>query len=252
MNQGPLIFLGILATLATSWWGLVVAPQLQLGRQEPVLIEATDQLYPVAAPGMAAQGKDVYQANGCYYCHSQQVLRRDMGADFERGWGLRPSVSQDYLRDQPVLLGTQRIGPDLANIGVRQPDPRWHLMHLYNPRLTSPGSIMPPYRYLFETRKIKGAPSPDALQLEGDDAPPPGYEVVPKPDAVKLVAYLRSLQEEKTSLFEAPLPQPAGTNAAPGSATNAVPAGATNATAAGNASAPDTNAAAASSNSPAQ
>ena len=40
MKQGPLIFLGVFFTLATSWCGLIFAPQLQLGSQQPVKIEA--------------------------------------------------------------------------------------------------------------------------------------------------------------------------------------------------------------------
>ena len=91
------------------------------------------------------------------------------------------------------MLGTMRTGPDLANIGARQPSARWHLLHLYNPPITSPGSIMPSYRYLFETRKIEGQHSPDALVLEGDDKPQPGYEVVPTARARALVAYLKAL-----------------------------------------------------------
>ena len=54
---------------------------------------------------------------------------------------------------------------------------------------------MPPYRYLFETKKISGQRSVDALDLTGLDAPEPGYEVVPKPEATKLVAYLLSLDK---------------------------------------------------------
>jgi cytochrome c oxidase cbb3-type subunit 2 len=54
---------------------------------------------------------------------------------------------------------------------------------------------MPPYRYLFEKRKISGARSDKALDLTGPDAPKPGYEVVPKPEAEKLVAYLMSLDK---------------------------------------------------------
>lgn len=71
MNHGPLIFLGILFTLALSWCGLVFAPQIQLGRQE--VVNATGQLYPPNRPGLAQQGGEVYRANGCQYCHSQQV-----------------------------------------------------------------------------------------------------------------------------------------------------------------------------------
>ena len=55
-------------------------------------------------------------------------------------------------------------------------------------------STMPPFRYLFEVRKIGREPSPDALQLPQEFAPPAGYEVVPKPEAKELAAYLASLR----------------------------------------------------------
>jgi len=41
VNNGPLLFFGILATLASSFWGLLLAPQLQIGRQQPAVLEST-------------------------------------------------------------------------------------------------------------------------------------------------------------------------------------------------------------------
>jgi cytochrome c oxidase cbb3-type subunit 2 len=66
---------------------------------------------------------------------------------------------------------------------------------------------MPPYRYLFEKRKVGGAPTPDALKLAGDLSPEPGYEIVPMPEARALVAYLLNLRAE-APLFEAPYTPP--------------------------------------------
>ena len=194
MNYGPLLFLGVFLTLTSSWVGLVLIPHLQFGRLEPTRIEETGELYPVARSGIAEQGRELYRAYGCVYCHSQQVRGEDFGADIQRGWGRRRSVARDYIRDKPVLLGTMRTGPDLTNIGVRQPSVSWHLTHLYTPEITSKGSVMPPYRFLFETRKVGLQPSPDALPLTGVHSPGPGYEVVPKTEAKALVAYLLSLK----------------------------------------------------------
>ena len=140
------------------------------------------------------------------------------GPDIGRGWGVRRSVAQDFLFDQPVQLGTQRIGPDLANVGVRLPEANWQLLHLYAPAAVVTGSTMPAYRFLFETRKLEFGrlPSPEALPLTGELAPPPGYEVVPKPEAQALVAYLLSLRAN-APLFDAPVTPPvvvaAATNA---------------------------------------
>lgn len=204
MNHGPLLFLGIFFTLAFSWFGLVTVPQLQYGGLAQVQIEDTGRMYPEPRFGEAAIGREVYLAQGCIYCHSQQVRPAGFGADLDRGWGRRRTVSRDYLHDRPVLLGTMRTGPDLTNIGQRQPSVDWHMNHLYDPQSTSRGSIMPPYRYLFEQRWIGNAPSPDALNLTGDYAPPAGYEIVPTGEARALVAYLIGLKSD-ASLPEAPL-----------------------------------------------
>lgn len=72
MNRGPLIFLGAFFTLVLSWGVLVVAPQMQLRGQQPVE-DGLGGRYPTASAGMAQQGERVYRANGCYYCHTQNV-----------------------------------------------------------------------------------------------------------------------------------------------------------------------------------
>ena len=90
------------------------------------------------------------------------------GPDIARGWGMRQSVAEDYLYDQPVQLGSLRAGPDLANIGVRDPDANWQLTHLYAPSGVVKGSTMPPFRYLFELRKTgRGAFAGRAPVSEG-------------------------------------------------------------------------------------
>jgi cytochrome c oxidase cbb3-type subunit II len=204
MNHGPLLFLGIFFTLAFSWFGLVTVPQLQFGGLTQVTIEETGRAYPERRFGAAEEGRLVYLAQGCIYCHSQQVRPAGFGADLDRGWGRRRSVSRDYIHDQPVLLGTMRTGPDLTNIGLRQPSEDWHLSHLYDPQTTSAGSTMPPYRYLFEQRRIQGDPSPNALKLPIGFQPPEGYEIVPTAQASALIAYLLSLRAD-VPLPEAPL-----------------------------------------------
>jgi cytochrome c oxidase cbb3-type subunit 2 len=125
-----------------------------------------------------------------------------VGADIARGWGTRHSVAEDFLWDDPVQIGSVRVGPDLANVGTRY-DANGLFYHLYAPQSAVKGSAMPPCHYLFVTQKIAEAPSPDALQLPGDIAPPAGYEVVPTDDAKNLVAYLLSLQAN-VPLHDAP------------------------------------------------
>lgn len=89
-----------------------------------------------------ALGRKVYIANGCVYCHSQSIRSIDWGLGAER-----IARAGDYVADRPVLLGSQRTGPDLSQEGGEHPDD-WHLAHFINPRHTRPASIMPPFAFL--------------------------------------------------------------------------------------------------------
>ncbi len=260
MKNGFLVFLASFVVLGGSWCGFVLAPVLQLGTEKQTTILNSSDLYPVGRPGMASQGLQVYRANGCAACHTEQVqqsgvtcdvvltsagknpeavtnailsLKLDAinrtdadsamdkitaaggkaeihiiatGPDIDRGWGLRRSVAEDFLYDDPVQLGSLRIGPDLADVGARRPDVNWQLLHLYAPRSVVAGSAMPPFRYLFRVQKIGREPSPDALNLAKEFAPPAGYEVVPTAKAQELAAYLLSLHAD-VPLHDAPFTQ---------------------------------------------
>ena len=205
MNKMPVIIIGAFLTFLSSWIGLVAYPYLQLGRFTPFTSEDTGDINPPPLSGMAVMGQRVYASSGCVYCHSQQVRQVGYGSDLERGWGARSTVARDYMRENPVFLGTMRTGPDLANIGARQPSAVWHHQHLYQPTVVSPGSIMPSYRYLYRLQKIEGQRSANAIDLLPPDNPPDGYEVVPTYEAEALVAYLLSLNRNYP-LPEAPEP----------------------------------------------
>src|SRR5205807_1614681 len=126
----PLV-LGILATLAFSWLGLAYIPDLQIGHLDPQSDEEGTDIYPMPKSGMAERGRRVYVANGCFYCHSEQVRADYAAADIDRvrdaapsppsKWGDRRSAPRDYIFDRPALLGKMRMGPDLANIGKAAP-----------------------------------------------------------------------------------------------------------------------------------
>ena len=140
------------------------------------------------------RGRASYVANGCAYCHSQQPRDRNLGPDLQRGWG-RASVPGDYYYDKPHLLGSMRTGPDLFNIGARQPSKDWHLGHLYQPRAYVADSIMPSYPYLFSVKDEKEArqEGEQPLKLPPGYGPMVGQVVVPTPEALDLVRYLQSL-----------------------------------------------------------
>ncbi len=115
------LFLGIFGTFIFSWVGLIFVPNTQIGHLNPQTDEEGNDPYPAPRSGMAERGRRVYVANGCYYCHSQQVRADYAASDIDRKWGERRSAPRDYIFDRPVLLGKMRMGPDLANIGKRAP-----------------------------------------------------------------------------------------------------------------------------------
>ncbi len=274
MNNGLLLFFGIFLSLGGSFWALLLAPQVQIGRAQPVLLETTGATYPSPRTGVAQQGAEIYRAQGCVECHSQQVRQSGvnfevwladagnaqgqlaavmnqlkiadanrliaqapvkllggltmleasgiasqltngeakgqvvlatLGSDIQRGWGKRATVTQDYLYDNPVQLGSLRVGPDLANYGTRAVPSALALQHLYSPQSTMPKSMMPPYRYLFNKRKMADGEKRAANALPA--MVEPGYEITPTPEAEALVAYLMSL-DASASLAEAPVPAP--------------------------------------------
>jgi cytochrome c oxidase cbb3-type subunit 2 len=96
-------------------------------------------------------GKAIYQREGCWYCHTQQV--RTLVPDTKRfGWrGVDAPISTpaEYTRDAPHMLGTRRTGPDLARVGGKY-DSSWHKTHFKNPRDLVKGSVMPPFPWLLE------------------------------------------------------------------------------------------------------
>ncbi len=148
----------------------------------------------------AVKGKAIFVANGCVACHTQQVRNVDM----DKVWGSRPSLAADYAgiertdfwRNTATLMGTERTGPDLTDVGNRQPSADWNLVHLYNPRIVVKESVMPAYPWLFTIKKepakgdvVVNVPPEFMKQKEG--------KVVATKDALYLIAYLQALKQTK-------------------------------------------------------
>jgi len=195
VNKISGLFFGIFFLFGVSWLGLVAYPYLTFAGLRQSKDDATGALAPMGVAGTAIQGARVYAANGCFYCHSQYVRGKNEGNDIDRKWGTRRTVARDYMFDKEVFLGTSRLGADLSNVGVRQTDPQWFYRILYSPQSLSHEISMPAYRWLFHTQEIQGQPSVDAVKLEGAEAPPAGYEVVPTAQGKELVEYLLSLKK---------------------------------------------------------
>lgn len=146
----------------------------------------------------ARAGKDVFIANGCVACHTQQVRNIDM----DKLWGTRPSTAADYAantrtdfwRNTATLMGTERTGPDLTNIGNRQPSQVWNLLHLFQPRAVVAGSIMPAYPWLFEVKNILDTGD---IEIVVPDQFRKGItgKIVATKEGLQLVAYLQSLKQ---------------------------------------------------------
>lgn len=137
---------------------------------------------------LQAEGRAVYVANGCSYCHTQQV--RPLAQDKVFG---RPSAPGDFAYQTPELLGSQRTGPDLTTIGARQPSAIWQYIHLYNPRAVVPESVMPAFDWMFDV--VDQAPAGvTPVPLPKAYAPAHGV-VVPTHDAEALLAYLMALKQ---------------------------------------------------------
>lgn len=143
-------------------------------------------------------GKMVYIANGCIACHTQQVRNVEMDNVF----GKRPSIPADFAintrtdfwRNTANLMGTQRTGPDLTNIGERQPSAEWHLIHLYQPRAAVEQSVMPAYPWLFIERDYL-QPGDIEVKVPEKFIKNKSKKIVAGPDALLLVAYLKSLKQ---------------------------------------------------------
>ena len=148
----------------------------------------------------AIVGKALFISNGCVACHTQQVRNIDM----DKIWGDRPSIAADYadvhrtdfLRNTATLMGTERTGPDLTNIGNRQPSTDWNLVHLFNPRTVVKESIMPAYPWLFEITK-NPSKSDILVNVPAEYLSSADDKVIATTDALALIAYLQSLKQTK-------------------------------------------------------
>lgn len=162
---------------------------------------------PEEAPALSASvrlGKALYLVENCSACHTMQVradprLPADESGNFpalaqDARYG-RASRPADYVLEDPPQLGSQRTGPDLANVADRIPSLDWQLSHLYDPRMVVPDSRMQAYPWYFTTR---GDPSRGdrriLLTSAAQERVGPGVEVWATKDAIALAEYLLTLK----------------------------------------------------------
>ncbi|CAN5550063.1 cytochrome-c oxidase, cbb3-type subunit I [soil metagenome] len=140
------------------------------------------------------QGRDIYVREGCYTCHSQMIRPfRDEVARYGEY-----SKAGEFVYDHPFQWGSKRTGPDLAREGGKYPD-SWHYNHMMDPRIMSPGSIMPNYPWLLDNQidtAISGAKI-RAMQTLGVPYPE-GYDKIANIDLMKQAMQIKdNLKKDK-------------------------------------------------------
>jgi len=207
LERKPLVFTG-LTLVAVLVGGIIEFVPVAMVRTNIPTISSVKPYTP-----LELEGRDIYIREGCNTCHSQMI--RPFRSETER-YG-EYSKAGEFVYDHPFLWGSIRKGPDLHRVGGKY-NHAWHYQHMKNPRVTSPGSIMPAYPWLFDnnldtdltTNKIR------ALQKIGVDYPPfydkqaltdlnvqsaaiaevlkkDGMPVAPEKEIVAVIAYLQRL-----------------------------------------------------------
>jgi len=143
IESKPLVMTGF-ALIAVLIGGLVEFIPMWIIKENVPTIAAVKPYTP-----LEVLGRDIYIREGCVGCHSQMI--RPFRSETER-YG-EYSKAGEFVFDHPFLWGSKRTGPDLHRIGGKYPD-AWHYNHMDDPRLTSPGSIMPRYPWLL-TQKLE-------------------------------------------------------------------------------------------------
>jgi cytochrome c oxidase cbb3-type subunit II len=140
-------------------------------------------------------GRDIYQREGCYNCHSQMI--RPFRAETLR-YG-HYSVAGEFVWDHPFQWGSKRTGPDLQRVGGKYSD-EWHRIHLNNPRDVVPESNMPAYSWLEKNAADASTISAHLRALRAVGVPYTDADIAKAPEELKgktemdaLVAYLQSL-----------------------------------------------------------
>lgn len=139
------LYLGVLSLVAVAIGGMIqIIPTLTVKDNVPT-IAAVKPYSP-----LELEGRDLYIREGCNACHSQMIRPfRDEVVRFN-GKNGQYSKAGEFVYDRPFLWGSKRTGPDLQREGGKNPS-SWHYKHMYNPRSTSAGSIMPRYPWLIAT-----------------------------------------------------------------------------------------------------
>ncbi|HIX53856.1 MAG TPA: cytochrome-c oxidase, cbb3-type subunit I [Candidatus Sphingobacterium stercoripullorum] len=207
LERKPITFL-IVSLIVILIGGIVeMVPTFTIASNVPTI----SSVQPYTA--LEIQGRDIYIREGCVNCHTQTV--RPFRSETVR-YG-EYSKAGEFVYDFPFLWGSKRTGPDLHRLGGKYPN-KWHFDHMMDPTITSPGSIMPAYPWLFDqdlnisntVKKLRvmqqlGVPysQENVENAEQDlmaqanavtaDLKASGVEIQPQKEIVALIAYLQRL-----------------------------------------------------------
>lgn len=160
-NFTSVFLLGSLGCFLLSLFAMGLAPWTTLKRVNQVASSATNPYVDTEGKiNSIGRGRKIYIKEACWHCHSQFV-RPVAGEPYRYG---PTSNSWDSMFDIPQTFGTRRIGPDLSREAGRRSND-WHFAHLYNPRYTTPLSVMPSYPWMFEVTSDGIKPKQDAIDL---------------------------------------------------------------------------------------
>ncbi len=162
--DGRTIFFGAFIVFSSIIFVVVALPYLSFQPKQSADARPLNAL--------ETKGRQLYAANGCNYCHTQYLRPQDWtGVSSFRTVG-RIAQAGDYYYQQNPMLGSERTGPDLSQEGGAHTD-EWNMAHFYNPRYTSPKSIMPQFSFYFTQNSAGG--------------------IEPTEDVQALIAYVQSL-----------------------------------------------------------
>jgi cytochrome c oxidase cbb3-type subunit II len=182
-------------------FAVLVAIAISFGGLAEIVPLAFSSQAGVPAPGvkpytaLQLEGRDIYQREGCYNCHSQMI--RPLRAE-ELRYG-HYSLAGESVYDHPFQFGSKRTGPDLARVGGKYSD-EWQRVHLLNPRDVVPESNMPAFAWLDQAVLDGGETAAKMRALRRVGVPYTGAEiqnakadVAGKTEMQALIAYLQGL-----------------------------------------------------------
>jgi cbb3-type cytochrome oxidase cytochrome c subunit len=111
MKNGFAVFFAVLVALGGSWLGFVVAPAIQLGKAKQAIILNTTDTWPLQRTGEATLGLQIYRANGCATCHTEQIRQDGVAAEVTL-----TSLGKSKPEDLKAFLQSLFVLPELAKL----------------------------------------------------------------------------------------------------------------------------------------